>query len=106
MTLGQAFQMAYRRYRENEKADIKRNKEMIDIGNEIEKLKTNNVQIRDKLAEHTANSTSTEEGLNGGTTGDLLSGDSGANQESSTDVCYFSYDFSRQLYKTRRHLKG
>ena len=49
MTLGQAFQMAYRRYCDNEKADIKRNKEMIDIGNEIEKMKTENVHLREKL---------------------------------------------------------
>ena len=49
MTLGQAFQMAYRRYCDNEKADLKRNKEMIDIGNEIEKMKTENVHLREKL---------------------------------------------------------
>ena len=41
--------MAYRRYCDNEKADLKKNKEMIDIGNEIEKMKTQNVHLRDKL---------------------------------------------------------
>ena len=51
MTLGQAFQMAYRRYVENEKADIKKNKDMISIGSEIEKMKTENVHLREKLEE-------------------------------------------------------
>ena len=43
--------MAYRRYCENEKGEIKRNKEMISIGKEIEIMKTENVQLREKLAE-------------------------------------------------------
>jgi len=43
--------MAYRRYVENEKADIKKNKDMINIGSEIEKMKTDNVHLREKLKE-------------------------------------------------------
>lgn len=39
LTLGQAFQMAYRRYVEKEKKEMKENKELMTIDKEIEKIK-------------------------------------------------------------------
>lgn len=43
--------MAYRRYVEKEKADIKKNKDMLSLEKEIAKMKTENVHLRKELSE-------------------------------------------------------
>ncbi|XP_066924895.1 capon-like protein isoform X2 [Clytia hemisphaerica] len=87
MTLGQAFQMAYRRYCENEKGEIKKNKEMISIGKEIEIMKTENVHLREKLAEHEK---SHEEQPKDG--GELVTTNGGTNGNPDSSSMFFHGD--------------
>ena len=51
LTLGQAFQMAYRRYIEKEKKEIQKNKELLTLEKQIEEMKNENQMLKRKVSE-------------------------------------------------------
>lgn len=55
MTMGQAFQMAYQRYVDTEKADVKKNKEIISLEKEIENMKSENQHLKNQLDKQESN---------------------------------------------------
>ena len=46
LSFGQAFDLAYKRYLLTEKSELKKNKEIINLGEQIEEIKKENIKFK------------------------------------------------------------